>query len=70
MAIMLRYFNGAVGYKDIVRMSLRQFKALYGDINEVLKLENPETTPMVLEGDMAVKFAEAKYGKKTRKSSS
>jgi len=50
-------------------MSLRQFKALYGDINEVLKLENPETTPMVLEGDMAVKFAEAKYGKKTRKSS-
>jgi len=63
---MLRYYNGAISHEDICNMSLRQFNALFDDINEVFKLENAESKPFVLEGDLAVKVAEARYGKKTR----
>lgn len=60
IALMLRFYKGAITWQDIwERMTIRCFNIMFGEITNVINIENGEEgTPVSLTGEDAFKLAQ------------
>ena len=64
IAILLRFYKGAVHWRDIPEMTIRQFNGMFDEIGRILKMENGgDKASSALEGQAAQKFMTRHFGK-------